>query len=342
MAYLVLAVFMVPGIVLGEQSNNKFPAASNVDKVDSNSQLSTSKQLKQMFPNFTTIQKGSSSRDLKDKAIAKIPFKYLGKQNRTLVQNHLESYTLFRKMPTIQFEVSPDAYQYMIENPDVTVSLWRAMEISKMKVWQQSKDAYKIDGGDGTIGDFYFLMRGKNQKLIYSTGVFQSPFLRTPIESKGLISISTRFQKRNDGKYFVTHDADVFISFPSRAIASTARMISPVSNMIADRNFNEVSLFIHTMSMAMEKRPDWVEQTSKKMDIVSEDRKKELISVSRKIHGVALDRRTQKNRYSLTLPKTNSVSWFSHDARPVSLTSSKKTASLSPIVPPAPSLGEKR
>ena len=56
----------------------------------------------------------------------------------------------------------------------------------------------------------------------------------------------------------VVHGLDLFVMFPSNTVDTVVRVIAPVSHMIADRNFRELSLFVRFMNVAMERQPGWV------------------------------------------------------------------------------------
>jgi hypothetical protein len=61
-------------------------------------------------------------------------------------------------------------------------------------------------------------------------------------------------------------------------------LISPVSYRIADRNFEEVSLFVEMMSSAMSRQPGWVEQISARLDGVLAGRSQELLNVTAAVY----------------------------------------------------------
>ena len=77
-----------------------------------------------------------------------------------------------------------------------------------------------------------------------------------------------------------THSGDVFVEFPSHAVEAVAKVIAPVSHSIADRNFKQMTLFVHLMSQAMARHPGWIEQIGNKLDGVSPQKQVEFLEVS--------------------------------------------------------------
>src|SRR5690606_11581966 len=115
-------------------------------------------------------------------------------------------------------------------------------------------------------------------------GMFKSPFLQAPIAARSVMHVRTKFSTDPSGRTFATHQADMFVSFPSQKIETVAKLISPVSNVIVDRNFQEIRLFIHVMWLAMGRQPGWVEQIVGQLDGVTEQQRKELIKLTARVY----------------------------------------------------------
>ena len=56
--------------------------------------------------------------------------------------------------------------------------------------------------------------------------------------------------------------------------------MAPISNKITDKNFEEISLFVRMMQLAMSEQPGWVEQIAAKLDGVLADRADQLLQVT--------------------------------------------------------------
>ena len=104
--------------------------------------------------------------------------------------------------------------------------------------------------------------------------------------------------KEND---LIVHRFDLFVSFPSQTVETIAKVISPISNRIADRNFEEVSLFVEMMNRGMALQPGWVEQVAQKLEGVSPNRPDELLELTAAIY-VEANRRQQPGSGSVLVP----------------------------------------
>lgn len=234
--------------------------------------------------------KGSSSSAARKEAIAALPVEHLSPENRQKVETLIKSVSFYRRLPKVTFPVEPGVYQYFLAHPDVAVSIWRAMKISKLQMWQTGRHDYEADTGDGSVGALEVLHEGAEKHLVACDGMYKSPLLTKPIEAKSLLLLQTSFSRDAEGVVYVTHRADLFVSFPSQTIDVVSKIFSPLTVTMTDRTFSEVSLFLKMMSLAMARRPDWVEQIAEKMEGVPELRRDQVLELNAQVHSTAQKR----------------------------------------------------
>jgi hypothetical protein len=234
--------------------------------------------------------KGTSSDKVKKAALPDLPLDKLSPQNLVRVQTLLDEVGYFRRLPTTVFAVEPEVYSFFIRYPDVAVSIWRVMGISEMKMWQTGPNEYEGDSGDGSTGTIDILYRSAELNLLMCDGQYQSPILKKPIKARSLILLKSTFNKEADGTIFVTHRADMYVTFPSQTVETAAKILSPVTGPMADRTFTEMSLFLRMMSLAMTRRPTWVDQVAGQMEGVADVRKGQLRQVMLSVHNIERQR----------------------------------------------------
>jgi len=232
-----------------------------------------------MYRGMTVVEAGTSTMAARREAAAAIPLQQLTEEARAKAQHVLNSTGLYRHLPTISFEADPDVYSYFLHHPDVAVSTWRALQISRFQLSETSPGRYTADAGDGSVGQVEVFYRTPQDTLIYCDGAFKSPLVPRPIAARALMRVQTRFDRTPDGKVVATHHGDVFVEFPSQTVETIARLISPVSHSIADKNFKQLTLFVQMMSQAMARHPEWVERLAERMDGVSEQSKSQMCEV---------------------------------------------------------------
>ena len=237
------------------------------------------------YPGLTIVKPGFSTKAVRKQAIAELFLDRLNPEGQRKSQALIKNMGMFRRLPTISFECDPDVYRYFVKNPDVAVSTWRAMDISQFQLQESGLNQYRADAGDGSVGNVELLLQSPTETLIHCDGAFKSPLLPKPIVARSLMRLQTTFAKDNDGRIIGTHSGDVFVEFPSHAVEAVAKVIAPVSHNIADRNFKQMTLFVHLMSQAMAKRPDWIEVVGNKLDGIPKQKQQEFLDIGAKSYS---------------------------------------------------------
>lgn len=276
------------------------------------------------YHGLTVVHGGSSSSVLRKGAIAETPLQRLAPPEREQAESVLKGTSLYRRLPTISFEVDPAVYAYFLKNPDVAVSSWRAMGISKFLLEETKPNVYVADAGDGSRGSVHVFYSTPEDTLIYCEGAFKSPLLPKPIVARSLMRLVAKFDKQEDGRVVATHFGDVFVEFPSQTVETVARLISPVSHSIADRNFKQLTFYAHMMTVAMARQPGWVEAVARRMEGISDERREEFLRVSATSYVAARQREAAQLGQTISLEDL---------LRPLRLT---PTASPVPSAEPAP------
>ncbi|MBA3312188.1 MAG: hypothetical protein H0T47_02690, partial [Planctomycetaceae bacterium] len=226
------------------------------------------------------LEPGTSDGMTLQSARRALPLSRLTPVNRRRAESVLSNLSMFRAMPGVRVEVDHDAYRYFVEHPDVAVSIWRALDVSKCQLWQTGPDSYETDVGDGSTGVIDVLYRSEHDHVVIGEGRFKSPLIPKPIRATGLLHLHTDYVTRSDGQTEAVCRGNLFVTFPSQTVETAAKVVSPVTNMVIDRNFEEISLFAHMMTLAMRTQPGWVESIAGQLDGILERRRTELLQVA--------------------------------------------------------------
>lgn len=232
----------------------------------------------------TNYGKGTSSSKVRLSAAENLPLRNLAEEDREKVSAVIRNTGFFRRLPTVVFPAEAECYNYFLDCPESAVSLWRAMGISGMNLQQSGSNRYTGDVGDGTTGFIEVIHRDSDSILVYCDGEYKSPFLKQPIKSQSVLHLETNYFRESDDKVYVTHRADLFVTFPSQTVETISKVLAPLTAPIADRSFIEISMFLKMMSVAMERKPEWVRDMASRMEGVSESHKSRLMSVTREIN----------------------------------------------------------
>ena len=227
------------------------------------------------------LSEGESSGDSQRKTVAAVPYNQMTAVNRQRAQKIIDGCTQYRKLPTLQYTIDAPIYRYLLSHPDVAVSTWRVMGISRFEMWQTGPTEYEAKAVDGTEGVADILYQYANQMLFVCEGNYHNVLLPRPLEASALIWFRANYAPNAEGTHVVTQKADVFVKFPSAGLSTVAKMLTPVTNSMMDRNLFEVSLYSSMMSRAVRDEPEWVIQVADQMEGVLPQRKTELRDIAR-------------------------------------------------------------
>ena len=236
---------------------------------------------------IVTVRAGTSAASARTDARRALPLASLAPADRGRAAAILDSHSLFRTLPRLRFPIHPDSLDYFVQHPDVSVALWRVLEISVCELYQTGPATFEADAHDGSLGLFEVVHNGPHDQVVLVEGQFKSPVLSDPIEATALFHLRTQSVMGTDGTPYAVGEASLFVAFPSRAVGTAAKLISPVTNVILDRNFEEVCLFAHLMDRSMATRPLWVESLAVRMDGVLPRRKAELTRLAGHVYAAA-------------------------------------------------------
>ncbi len=239
---------------------------------------------------------GESSGDSQKKTVASFPLRQMSPVNRQRAQQIIENCSQYRKLPTLQYAIDEPIYKYLLEHPDVAVSTWRVMGISRFEMWQTGPMEYEAKAVDGSEGMADILYQDPGQMVFVCDGTYHNPLLPRPLQASALIWFRAVYAPNAEGTHVVTQKADVFVRFPSAGFSAVAKMLTPVTNSMMDRNLFEVSLYSSMMSRAVRDEPEWVIQVADQMDGVLPQRRGELADVARMPRAVVQGNATDKNK----------------------------------------------
>ncbi|MFO0919010.1 MAG: hypothetical protein U0872_11930 [Planctomycetaceae bacterium] len=281
------------------------------------------------YQGLTVVKSGSSAGATKRQAIAELPLDRLPMEQRQKVQAVVDGLGLYRRLPSISFEVDRDVYAFFLQNPDVAVSSWRAMGISKFTISEIGPHVYQADAGDGSQGSVEVFYATPEDTLIFCRGAFKSPLVSKPIVANSVMRVQAKFERLPDGRIQATHHGDVYVEFPSQTVETVAKLISPVSHVIADRNFKQLTFFAHMMTVAMARQPGWIEALAERMDDLDDRQRTEFLKLSAATYVAA------RQREAATLGQTLSVEELLRPLRQVSATDAERPAGVKLATPAA-------
>jgi hypothetical protein len=227
------------------------------------------------------VSQGSSDGDIQRDTRRRLPLQLLTQRNRQRAEEVLDDCSQFRRLPGLRYSIDRPIYSYLLQHPDVAVSTWRAMGISRFEMLQTGPMEYEAKAVDGSEGIADILYQDETQTLFICEGFYHNVLLPRPLKASALIWFRADYAPNSDGCHVVSQSVDVFARFPSASVSALAKMLTPVTNSMMDRNLYEISLYASMMSRAVRDEPEWIIQVAKQLDGVLPQRPEELIAVAR-------------------------------------------------------------
>ncbi len=238
------------------------------------------------------VEAASSSQKIRDQICQDLPLDRLEDHHRAQVEALLGGPTLFRRLPAIRIELDPRSYEYFRRRPEMATAIWRVLGISQLTLNRTAPNMYTARNTDGSQGMLEILLRSKDLMIARGTGTWNSGLLAGRIRGEGLVVLRHRYERDQQGRQYVTHQAALFLSFPRQSIRTIARLIAPLTNIVADRNFYDISAFLRMMHLAAVGQPGWIESIANRLEDVSAADREAFLKTAARAH--VADRRRRE------------------------------------------------
>lgn len=252
--------------------------------------------------------KATNSRAARDEAVRSIPYKHLEAGDRAKVNSVLANSGIYRRLPTRVVQCDPDFYLFLVEHPDVIVSIWQVLGITQLAVEQVTPDKYRVTDAEGTHGTVEFLYSSHDVHLIYAEGIGRGPLLDRPIQGHALILLKTGYVCEPDGRYYVTSRMDTFLEVDRSGIELVTKTLQPVLGKVADSNFLQTVGFLGSLSKTAEVNLSGMQRLADKLSAVQPDVRRQFAELARQVSEKAQASPTAADKTGLAekLSKTSS------------------------------------
>jgi hypothetical protein len=285
---------LVPGALLGglalfvaAATQAEGPAAAPAAQSAAASQVTTISHSSTDDPlaeRVRIVERSSSSKAAREQALRGLPWDKLAAEQRRQVEDVIRNVSLYRQLPAVAYPAEPEVCRFFVEHPEVAVGIWRAMEISEFQLKPAGNGRYDARDRDGTTGTVEVLYRSADDTLAVCEGVYRGPLIKNGIRARALFHLRNESAADADGRNIVTSRLQMFVAFPSATVETVAKIVSPVSNLIIDRNFREIGAFVHLMSTAMQRQPGWIEQLSARLEGIPQAQRDELLKLTAQVY----------------------------------------------------------
>lgn len=216
-----------------------------------------------------------------------LPLDQLSPQARWKIDTILDDYSLHRRLPTEVFRSDPDVYLFLVNEPQVTVAVWRALGISELKlqVHPENPNLFIGNDGKGTQGTCEYLYRSPELHVLVCEGSYRGPLVPKPIRASLLLVLRSAYFRDQSQEVYVTHQLHAFVKLDSNAAEAVAKLTDPISARMANHTFRQITAFLGAMSRWMEQQPEWAHRLADQLGDVSPAQRQQLRDLADRTAG---------------------------------------------------------
>ena len=223
---------------------------------------------------------GSASHAARRDAIRSIPLERLAPEARTKVDSVLSNVSVFRRLPVSVVDCDPDLYLFLVRHPDIVVSIWEMMKLSRLQLQQLDENQFRATEPAGTTADFEFVYRGHDVHILYGEGTYEGPLLARPVKGRGVLVLKCGYVRETNGRYYITSRLDCFLTIEPLAAELIGKTVSPLLGKTVDNNFVQTVAFLSSLSRTAEVNNRGVQHLAARLSRVAPDVRLEFSDVA--------------------------------------------------------------
>ncbi|MBN1394920.1 MAG: hypothetical protein JW959_07850 [Pirellulales bacterium] len=229
-------------------------------------------------------------------AIKSIPLDRLEASDREKVAAVLSNVTVFRRMPTKVIDCDPKMYLFLVRHPDVVVSIWELLKISKLQMSETGDGAFALSEPDGASVSLRFVHQSHDTHVIYGEGTYRGPLLPRPVTGRGVLVLKTGYVRETNGRYYITNRLDCFLSVEPIGAELLTKTVSPLVGKTADNNFTQSAAFLSTISRTAEVSSRTIRALALRLDRVQPEVKAKLVVLAEAVNRKSVAARAENEK----------------------------------------------
>ena len=193
---------------------------------------------------------GDSTREARDKAVKAIPFTQLTPQATSKLSAVIEGSSYFRRMPAQTLNCEPEVLISLARNPEVLVSIWDTMGITRVKLDRTAQYQHSGNDGAGTTCKLDLFYGNDATHVYFVEGNYDGSMWPKKLTGRSVIILHQTAAQEVNGLRRITVWMDVFLKVDNIGADLVVRTLSPLVNKSADSNFVESVAFVEQISQA--------------------------------------------------------------------------------------------
>jgi hypothetical protein len=186
-----------------------------------------------------------------------VPLDQIVPERREAVAEVIRDHTFHRQGDADTFPCPPSLYLSLINEPDMTVALWKDLSDSPVQLQKVAANRYEGADGSGSTATWEFVLRTPRLHVLMAYFNYVSPHGNAKVDARIVLIVNTTYFRDNKKESFVQHNVDAYVKVDSKGWKTVARTVRPVVERILEEQVKEAGYFISLMSRLVQTYPNW-------------------------------------------------------------------------------------
>lgn len=232
------------------------------------------------FQTATSATDGQSSREARIAAIRSIPFDQLTPDATQRLRGIIEDASYFRRMPTQTVPCDSEMYLFLIRHPEVVVSLWDVMGMTKVTLERIGEYQLRGNDGVGTKCNMDLVYGSENLHIYQSQGAYSGNLWARELQGRCVVCIHNNPTQLADGTPGMVAWMDTFLKLENVGADLAVKALGPFVSKTADHNFSECAGFFSQISQTAWTNPQGLVRVASQLPRVTPPVKEEFVTTS--------------------------------------------------------------
>ncbi len=186
-----------------------------------------------------------------------VPLESVDPALRSTISEVLAEPTLHHRGASDTFPCPPKLYQSLMNEPMLTLALWKDLAASPARLSQASPTRYEGTDGAGTTASWEYALRSPRLNVMFSNLEHNSPRGNATLKGRIVLVVRSEYYREPKGDYWIRHDVEAFVKIDSRGWKAVARTLRPLLEKLLEDQVQEAGLFVSLMARLVVQYPTW-------------------------------------------------------------------------------------
>lgn len=228
---------------------------------------------------------GQSSRDARIAAIRSIPFDQLTPDATQQLRGIIEDASYFRRMPTQTVPCDTEMYLFLIRHPEVVVSLWDVMGMTKVTLERIGEFQLRGNDGVGTKCNMDLVYGSENLHIYQSQGAYSGNLWARELQGRCVVCVHNKPTQLPDGTPGMVAWMDTFLKLENVGADLAVKALGPFVSKTADHNFAECAGFFSQISQTAWTNPQGLVRVASRLPRVGPTVKEQFVTTCMSVAG---------------------------------------------------------